>query len=156
MKNGGDIWVQEAGQSDLTADVVRRVKAALPGVNTQARIHVVQHSKWNEDKTTSSDLKYVKQNTDYNKIPDGNSAGNGTPGFNTSSGSNWSRAISDPEAGQVWKEARRLANDRNGKTGYKNPSIDKGGFDFSDACEDAWIFGFNYIRGVDGFFNEFL
>lgn len=157
LRNGGDVWVQEAGQSDFTADIVRRVKQQLPNVNTRTRIHVVQHSQWNEDQTRTAALNYVKQNTQYNKIDDGNGGGNSTPGFHTHNGSQWNRAVSDPEAGALWREARKVANDSLGKTGYDNPAIKAGGFDFSDVVEDTWIFGFNGIRnGINGFFDEFL
>jgi hypothetical protein len=36
LGNGGDIWIAEAGQSDFSADLVRQVKMALPGVDTRA------------------------------------------------------------------------------------------------------------------------
>ena len=74
ISSGGDIWIAEGGQSDFTADVVRNLKQT--GVNTNQRVHVVQHSKWNEDKTTSADLSYVRNETDYIKIDDGNNPNN--------------------------------------------------------------------------------
>ena len=52
LLNGGDIWVAEGGQSDVTADVVRSIRNTNPGINTGNRIHVVQHSIWNEQHTT--------------------------------------------------------------------------------------------------------
>jgi len=70
---GGDIWVKEGGQSDFTADVVAAIKAQHPSINTRARIHVVQHSDWNEDETTDADLTYVQTETAYIRIKDANS-----------------------------------------------------------------------------------
>ena len=51
LLNGGDIWVAEGGQSDFTAAVVRSIRNSNPGINTRTRIHVVQHSVWNEDQS---------------------------------------------------------------------------------------------------------
>ncbi len=155
---GGDVWVQEAGQSDFTADWVRRVRQNMPGIDTTTRIHVVQHSQWNEDKTTAADLNYVRTYTDYVKIDDGNSTQNATPGFNTKSGSNWSRALSDPEVGAIWQEAKRVADNAIANhQGWANPSIRDGGMDFSDVVEDCWIFGFeDSLNNTNSFFDEFL
>ena len=157
LGDGGDIWIQEAGQSDFSADLVRRIQAQMSGINTRVRIHIVQHSNWNQDQTTPADLSYVKNNTDYIKIPDGNGSGNGTPSYNTNRGNNWSRAKSDPEVGHIWREAQAIADHEIATTtGWKNGSILAGGMDFSDVVEDTWIFGFNYFREVDDFFDEFL
>ena len=51
LLNGGDIWVAEGGQADFTSDVVRHIKNTNPGINTNNRIHVVQHSLWNEQQS---------------------------------------------------------------------------------------------------------
>jgi len=72
LRAGGDVWVKEGGQSDLTADVVRRIKKEMPELDTQRRIHVVQHSDWNENQTTDADLAYTKANTHYVRIRDAN------------------------------------------------------------------------------------
>ncbi|MDN3640745.1 carbohydrate-binding protein [Simiduia curdlanivorans] len=153
----GDIWIQEAGQSDFTADLVKRIKAQMPSINTKTRIHVIQHSQWNEDKTTPEDLSYVKQNTDYQKIDDGNSTNNATPGFNTKDGSYWVSATSNVSVGKLWTEAKKVADASiENHVGWVNPTIRDGGFDFSDVVEDTWIFGFNNLKNTEGFFNEFL
>jgi len=160
LARGGDIWIMEAGQSDFTADLVRRLKNANSNVNTNNRIHVVQHSDWNERQTTPADLDYTRANTDYSKIPDGNGGNNGTPQLragNDNSG-NWNKAISlGRGVGSCWAEARRVANinNRTGPGYYDNPAIRDGGFDFSDVVEATWIFGFNSLRNVNSFFNEF-
>lgn len=69
---GGDVWVKEGGQSDLTAHVVRIIQASHKDIDTAARIHVVQHSNWNEKQTTDADLAYVTKHTGYTRIKDAN------------------------------------------------------------------------------------
>ncbi len=157
LARGGDVWIMEAGQSDFSADLVRKLKAKSSSLNTRARIHIVQHSDYNEKETTPADLNYIRANTDYNKIPDGNAFNNGSPQFLTRSDTRWALATSLPRVGACWAEARRVA-DRNNFSGnghYENPAIEAGGFDFSDVVEATWIFGFNSLRNVDAFFTEF-
>lgn len=69
---GGDVHVKEGGQSDLTCEVVKRLAARLPDVNLRQRIHVVQHSDWNEKQTTPQALEFTKASTDYVRIRDAN------------------------------------------------------------------------------------
>lgn len=64
LQGGGDVWVKEGGQSDITADVVKRIRHQLPDVHTDKRIHVVQHSNWNENQTTDAAFAYTKKHTD--------------------------------------------------------------------------------------------
>ena len=157
LKNGGDIWIAEAGQSDFSASMVRNIKALLPATDSKQRIHLVQHSPWNQESTTPADLEYVKEQTDYHKIEDGNFEGNGTPGFNTASDEDWSRVLADPKVGRLWLETRNIANQFNGTpTRYHNEAISAGGMDFSDTVETCWIFGFSELADVSEFFDEFL
>ncbi len=73
LRGGGDVWVAEGGQSDLSADVVRELKSRnIPGFASTSDIHIVQHSEWNERMTEDGDLAYVRAETDYSKIEDGN------------------------------------------------------------------------------------
>lgn len=156
LQSGGDVWIAEAGQSDFSADVVRRIRSEMPQVNTRARVHIVQHSDWNERQTTASDLRYVRSHTDYRKIGDGNKSGNGTPDLNTRDGSQWPRATSDRQVGEVWTEARAAAQRWFG-INWDNDAIKAGGFDFSDTVEVMYIFGLEGRGGgVTGFFDEFL
>jgi len=156
LKDGGNIWISEAGQSDFSASLIRTIKNTLPSINTKSRIHIVQHSDWNENNTSADNLAYVKKNTDYIKIPDGNIVGNGSPGFITEEKINLKNCISDSKLINVWEKAFEIANKYNGKDGrYKNPAIAKGGMDFSDVSEACWIFGFNHLKNVEQFFNEF-
>ncbi|WP_086930478.1 carbohydrate-binding protein [Agarilytica rhodophyticola] len=155
LDRGGDVWVAEGGQSDFTADVLRRVKAARPAINTVNRVHVVQHSNWNENQTTPNDLNYVRNNTDYRKIDDGNSANNSSPGFNNyGDSSQWARAIAKPGIGEVWKLSRDYANQVN-RNPTRNRGMADGGMDFSDCAELASFTGFNNLRNVKAFFDEF-
>ncbi len=157
LDRGGDVWVAEAGQSEVTAAIVRKIKNQRSGVNTKQRVHVVQHNiKFNEGKTKPSDLSFVKNNTDYRNIGDGNGAGNGTPNLTTNSGQFWSRAKNDAQVGELWKEADAAAR-RGFCCDWDNPKIKGGGMDFSDTVEPMWIFGFEGRGGgVKGFFDEFL
>jgi hypothetical protein len=151
----GDVWIMEAGQSDVSAAVIAKVQAHHPSLDTARKIHVVQHSQWNEGATTPTALAFVKANSDYIKIGDGNAVDNGTPGFNTHDPKSWPRALNDPKSGSLWAEAKRLAVQVNGNTGYDNPSIQAGGFDFSDAAEACWIFGYVSLRDTEAFFQTF-
>ena len=72
LLNGGDIWVAEGGQSDFTTAVVRSINNSNPGINTRTRIHIVQHSRFNESNSNQSDLRFSQANTDYILIDDGN------------------------------------------------------------------------------------
>jgi len=150
----GDIWIADAGQSDFSAELVNAIQKDLPKIETSKRIHVVQHADWNEEVTTPEKLDFVKQNTDYMKIPDGNGVGNGTPGFRTSEFTNWDDKITNPELRKIWQLAIDLSNKYNGKEGrYYNEAIAAGGLDFSDLSEVCWILGIRNIKDTEQFFN---
>lgn len=156
LNRGGDVWIAEAGQSDFSAALIRNIKANMPGVNTRARIHIVQHSEWNEGATHPNNLNYVKQNADYTKIPDGNAIGNGSPGFRSRNLANWRNHIKKPDLVDTWELALQIANRYNGTPSrYNNEFVAGGGLDFSDVSEVCWIFGFQGLRNVDAFFDEF-
>jgi hypothetical protein len=156
LTSGGDIWIAEAGQSDVSADLMRRIRELLQNFDTKQRIHLVQHSFWNESVTSEEALKFVRNYTDYTKIPDGNGSDNGTPNFRTEDGSWWSKVLEHPEVGNIWLVAQMLSEENNIVAGYNNEAIEAGGFDFSDTVEICWIFGFNDLKDVDAFFREFL
>ncbi len=156
LKKGGRVWIAEAGQSDFTAALIRKLRVDLPAVDLKDRIHVVQHSNWNEEVTTPADLALVKQVATYHKIPDGNAPGNGTPGFNSPRPTDWRPRVQDKRLRMIWDRAIEIANRYNGADGrYLNKSIDSGGLDFSDIVETAWIFGFAEMKDADDFFAEF-
>ena len=154
---GGDVWIADAGQSDFTSKIIQAIKLDYPNIITTDRIHVIQHSDWNELVTSPSALQFVKNNSDYNKIPDGNGLGNGSPGFKNSHFTHWDKLISDPDLLNIWKSAIALCNQYNGKEGrYLNEAIALGGLDFSDLSEVCWILGLEDITDIDDFFIRFL
>jgi hypothetical protein len=119
---GGDVWVKEGGQSDITADVVRRVSDALPDVDTRMRIHVVQHSDWNENQSSPDALAFVRDHTDYIRISDANAFLNAEGGDNEFV----TAAVQNERFGAVWRAA----------FDYYDPSIR---LDFSDTGELMYI-----------------
>ena len=157
LKDGGNIWIAEAGQSDFTAALIKNIIDSHPDIKTTKRIHVVQHSEWNENNTSPENLAYVKAHADYHKIPDGNVLDNGSPGFCSEEKINIQAHLKDPEVQKIWQLAMETANRFNGKEErYNNPVIAKGGLDFSDVSETCWIFGFNHLVNIDEFFREFI
>ena len=138
LKGGGDVWVKEGGQSDLTADVVRKIKQLFPDLDTKTRIHVVQHSQWNEDHTTDTDLAYTKENTHYIKIRDANaylSIKGGNAAFVKA-------ANEHPVFAKIWEAA----------FAYYNP-MER--LDFSDTGELVHILGLGEMD-IEGFRKRFL
>jgi uncharacterized membrane protein len=138
LRAGGDVWVKEGGQSDLTAEVVARVQEALPDADTRSRIHVVQHSDWNEDMTTDAALAFVREYTDYVRIRDAN-------------------AYLNLEGGDRAFEAAALAHDRFGAMwaaafAYYPPAER---LDFSDTGELMHILGVDEM-GIDAFRARYL
>jgi hypothetical protein len=156
LEDGGNIWIAEAGQSDFSADLIRNIKTTLPDIKTTARIHIVQHSDWNENNTAPDNLSFIKANVCYHKIPDGNTIGNGSPGFKSDEIVKWQDYINNPILLHIWEMAFEIANKYNGKENrYSNPTIANGGMDFSDVSETCWIFGFNHLANTKQFFEEF-
>lgn len=152
---GGSVWVAEAGQSDFTADWLDRLEQAGLA-EALDRVHVVQHSDWNEEVTTPERLASVKARASYHRIADGNGSGNGTPNFKTDSGAAWPLAEDLETTGPAWSLARTLADRYNGsEQRYLNTAIAAGGLDFSDVVESCWIFGYASIEDVAGFFETF-
>ncbi len=156
IEKEGDIWIADAGQSDFSAALVKAMQNSMPLLNTQQRVHIVQHSDWNESVTDSDALQYAKDNTNYNKIADGNATKNGTPGFNTANFTNWKSKIASREIRNTWELAVDTGNKYNGKDGrYLNKSIAAGGLDFSDVSEICWIFGLEDVNDTEEFFKLF-
>jgi hypothetical protein len=154
--NDGNIWIADAGQSDFSADLLKNVQSMQPQIKTNQRINIVQHSDWNESVTTPDDLAFVRLNASYHKIPDGNTIGNGSPGFKTDSLVDMQNYIKNPNLLHIWEMAIEIANKYNGKENrYLNTTIANGGLDFSDVSETCWIFGFNHLLDAEQFFREF-
>ena len=136
LKNGGHIWIAEAGQSDFSSSLIAKIQNNWTNINTNEKIHVIQHSEWNEKETREENLIFVKENSKYQKIPDGNVVDNGSPGFSTSAEVNWRNIIENEDVLAIWDLATRLADAYNGAEGrYLNKAIKEGGMDFSDFCE---------------------
>ena len=138
MGNGGDVWVKEGGQSDITADVVKQILLQNPDLDTTRRIHVVQHSNWNEKQTTDAALAYTKKHTDYIRIRDANRFLNikgGNKEFEEA-------AKHHPLFGAIWEAAFT----------YYNP---RDRLDFSDTGELMHILGLGEIS-IDDFRERFL
>ncbi|QIA08313.1 hypothetical protein [Draconibacterium halophilum] len=156
LQKGGSVWIAEAGQSDFSAELIKAIQKETPDINTAERIHIVQHSDWNEDVTSAKSLAFVKAHSNYHKIPDGNAEGNGTPGFRTPGYSAWKTKVQDPELIKLWRLAVEIGLKYNGKDGrYNNEAIASGGLDFSDLSEVCWILGIQSIKDTDEFFNAF-
>ncbi|PWN06033.1 hypothetical protein [Rhodohalobacter mucosus] len=156
IQNGGKIWIAEGGQSDFSADVVREMRNRLPDTDIKNAVHIVQHADWNEEVTTAEDLAFVRDAASYHRIQDGNTVGNGTPGFRSDDVIDWRESIQDPRLISIWEKAIEIADTYNGvEDRYLNESIMKGGLDFSDTSETCWIFGFNDLEDSNAFFEEF-
>jgi hypothetical protein len=156
LSKKGDIWIAEAGQSDFSAKLIKSIQTDMPELDLANRIHVVQHSNWNEEVTSATALQFVRQNVDYQKIPDGNTVGNGTPGFRTPGYTEWKKKLSDKRLLQIWQLAVEIGNTYNGKDGrYNNEAVSSGGLDFSDLAEVCWILGIQDIKDTEEFFNRY-
>ena len=141
---GGDVWIAEGGPSDFTAAVVRMLQQQYPEYNTRRRVHVVQHSVWNEDHALRADLNFVRNNTDYIRIEDGNHP-NSTADLRKENGAAFvSQALSSSYRG-VWRSA----------FDYLDPQ-DK--LDFSDTVELLHILNIatSDIADPDGFARYFF
>ncbi len=144
---GGRVFIAEAGQSDVTYDALQQViGAGVSAATIKSRVIVVQHSQWNEDNTTQFKLSWVKANTTYNRIADGNTGGNGTPGYNDGNQTwlNQSNGATNPNAvsKNLWSQADYICDTWNtpGTNCFSNSVINGGGVDFSDNVEMWWIF----------------
>lgn len=155
LTSGGRVWVVEAGQSDFTKEIIDAVEHDGTQVE-KSNFIVVQHSSWNEKETSQGALDFVKSNTSYFKIPDGNAPDNGTPGFNTASFSVKTLEDTSLPSSQVWLEANKISQQYNGvNERYKNKIIFDGGADFSDLVEVIWVLGITNVDTVEQFFNQF-
>ena len=157
LDEGGDVWIAEGGQSDFTAALVQIIQEDRPGLATAERITVVQHSDWNEENTTPAALRFVRNQTRYQKISDGNATGNGTPGFRSNQRINEQNRVTNRDLRRVWELAFDIGDEVNGTANYyDNEFVANGGMDFSDAVEVCWIFGYEDLRDVWQFFDAFL
>jgi len=170
IQNGAHVWVKEGGPSDFTAAVVRRLRSneypyRLSQTKTRNRIHVVQHGPtdgtvgFNERNTIAANLTYVKNNTDYIYIGNGNESGNGTARLVISNTPSLKEdfiedALAHSTSGSVWRAAFNYWHPISGGTvknwGHK--------VDFSDTVELLHIMeiGTNTISKASEFASHFF
>ncbi len=151
---GGRIWIQEAGQSHFTYDLILPIIEASEK-DLKSKFVVVQHSMWNEHMSDLSHLLWLNSNTSYVRVQDGNMAGNGSPGFASQDGRAWPQLLEHSELGPLWTLAKQIADKYNSKAIYVNHFIRDGGFDFSDTTELAYILGFDGMYDQNDFFQCF-
>lgn len=152
LANGGQVWVAEGGQSDFTADVVRRIAARYPNMDLK-RIHIIQHSAgataYNEMFTSSSNLTYLKNRTSYQPIANGNVGGNGSADLNSQS----AYFVATARAG-------RFSTEWNAGFAYLPPDCavrtERCKLDFSDTVELLYIVGDTRTKTVDDFADNYL
>lgn len=138
LERGGDVWVKEGGSSDLTADVVRRLRSELPDLDTKRRIHVVQHGNFNEWLTWLRAMRYTRKETDFRRLPNANAYLNVAGGDDVFESAATSHAIFGPAwsaAFEYYDPGRRL--------------------DFSDTGELLHIVGLGEV-GIQEFGERFL
>jgi len=138
LNAGGNVWVKEGGQSDVTYEVVKILQKRMPKLDTKKRIHVVQHSNWNENQTTPAALAFTKKECNYIRIKDANRYLNvrgGNAAFEKV-------ATSHPKYGKAWKAA----------FSYYPP---KQRLDFSDTGELLHLLGLGEL-GIEPFQKRFF
>ena len=151
IEQGGHVWIAEAGQSDFSAQLVE-----ILNKKGFSDIHIVQHSDWNESVTSPKYLEFVKEHSDYHKIPDGNVLGNGSPGFRSVEPVDWQSKLTDSKLVSIWQMAINIGDQYNGKQGrYLNEAIANGGLDFSDLSEVCYILNLTNIADANAFFSYF-
>lgn len=171
LEADGRVWVPEAGQSDFTADwTAQLLENGIDEKVIKNQILVVQHSHWNESKTTAAELNYVREKTTYITIDDGNTqygdtskrADRGpcqTPKC-VSASPIWMEAATSSEntnkaTRALWTEAGRLIRE-SGFNGIYS-AISKGGVDFSDCVEVWFIFGLEgKADSVEQFWGQYV
>lgn len=135
---GGDVWVKEGGQSDLTAQVLRKIHAGHDDIDTTKRIHVVQHSDWNENMTGDDALAFTRAHTDYTRIRDANAYLNVKGGHEAFE----KAALSHPVFAEGWEAAFAYYPTRQR-------------LDFSDTGELMHILGLGEVS-IDAFAERYL
>ncbi len=152
LSNGAEVWVAEGGQSDFTADVVRRIEANYSGINLK-NIHVIQHSAgataYNEAFTNPNNLSYLKNKTSYQAIPTGNAGNNGSADLNEQS-----------QYFVVTARASRFSVEWNAGFNYLKPDCairtENCKLDFSDTVELLYIVNDQQTKTVNDFANTYL
>ena len=118
--------------------MLQLLEREAPDLPMSQRVHVIQHSGWNEDQTTPEALRYVQETVDYIRIPDANAFLNvagGVPSFEEA-------ARAHPVFGQVWQAA----------FAYYDPGER---LDFSDTGELLYLLDLGQMP-IDEFRERFL
>jgi hypothetical protein len=152
IENGGNVYVAEGGQSDFTFAAATYVQEH--GGDT-SKIHIVQHSNWNENNTSDGVLDQLEcMGVKYTKIDDGNSA-NSTADLNVTGSSSSADYFEEAALNSQWADAWQSAFN------YLDPNTDTGNYntggriDFSDTVELLYILGLNEIETVEDFADTF-
>lgn len=152
LSNGASVWVAEGGQSDFTADVVRRIESQFPGNNLK-NIHVIQHSAgrtaYNELFTNAGNLSYLQERTQYQAIPNGNVGGNGSADLNEQS----STFVAIARSSRYSAEWAAAFNYLRPDCAVRSESCK---LDFSDTVEVLYIVDDRRTRTVVDFANNYL
>ncbi len=151
LRKGGRVWVQEAGQSNITADWIKVILKSIPAETVKSSVIVVQHSDWNEKQTAAEDLEYVKRMTTYFSIDDGNAPPAAdwgdrgpytTPEYRSKDAKWIGIAKESPfkKASVLWSLADKVVDHYfpNGVE-HKWSYLHYDGVDYSDCCENWWI-----------------
>lgn len=160
LNSGAKVFVQEAGQSNFTYDVLQAViEEGIDLTTIKNNVIIVQHSRYNEKNTTPSKLNWLKENTVYIKIDDGNTDDNKTPGFRTKDKLWLVLAKSDnnpnKEARAIWTLADEICDEWEGE--WTNKWIAAGGIDFSDCVENWFIFNLgNEANNIGSFWSTYV
>ncbi len=157
LQKGGKVWVQEAGQSDITADWVKAVLKSIPASKVKSDVIVVQHSNWNEKESNDDDLAYVMKMTNYFGLDDGNALPTEawgdrgpytTPAYRGKDPKWIKLAKKSPNkrARKMWTLADNIISSYF-PDGFKHKwsYLYYGGVDYSDCCENWWIFNIGEV-----------
>ncbi|MCF2949404.1 hypothetical protein L0668_14890 [Paraglaciecola aquimarina] len=170
IQAGGRVWVAEAGQSDVTADwMAALLKDGVSADTIKRQVVVVQHSQWNENQTTDDDLAYVKVNSWYVQLDDGNApygttewgdrSDYSTPGYQNKVKTFLPSAKSSSikQAKALWNKASDVV-DRYYPNGFPEEwsSIHHGGVDFSDTSEVWFILNMSGLHTIEEFWQAFV
>lgn len=156
---GGKVWVQEAGQSDITLLWINAlISSGVSASIIKSAVIVVQHSTWNENEASAGVLTQVKQKITYVKIDDGNGGGS-TPDYNVSSQTFMTemKSASNPNkaAQAIWLEADKIIKESGFNASYS--PIPDGGVDFSDCVENWYILELgNNAGSVRSFWDRYV
>ncbi|WP_371193824.1 hypothetical protein [Glaciecola sp. SC05] len=170
LAQGGNAWVQEAGQSDFTARwIAALIESGVHESVIKNNVIVVQHSAWNEKQTTPEALAYVKDKATYQAIADGNKAkqvynrknrrGPFTPIY-VDADKRWlatatSANNSKEHARKLWQKAVEIIDQNDFDAKYS--VIPKGGVDFSDNVEIWWILNLGQkVSSVHAFWERYV